>query len=149
MADVAQAPRTEATDRVATIERAEVTGWVGFIAFAGMILILAGIMQAVYGLVAVVNDTWVVFGNRGNLVLDIKAWGWIHLALGAVLVLVGIGVLLGNTVARIVGIVVAGISLIANFMFLPAYPVWGLVLIALDLLVIYALIAHGREIRLP
>jgi hypothetical protein len=149
MAQVAQAPQTASAEPgTARVQRAEVTGWVGFIAFAGMILILAGIMQGLYGLVAIVNDKWVVFGNQGNLLLDLTAWGWIHLALGVVLVLVGIGVLLGNMVARVLGIIAAGLSMIANFMFLPAYPLWGLVIIALDALVIFALIAHGREINL-
>jgi hypothetical protein len=149
MAQVAQAPQTASAEPgTARIQRPEVTGWVGFVAFAGMILVLVGIMQGLYGLVAIFNDKWVVFGNQGNLVLDLTAWGWIHLAIGAVLVLSGIGVLLGNTVARIVGIVAAGLSMIASFMSLPAYPLWGLVVIALDALVIYALIAHGREIRL-
>jgi hypothetical protein len=149
MAQVAQAPQATATDQVARVQRAESTGWVGFIAFAGMILILVGIMQAFQGLVAVVNDNWVVFGNQANVVLDLTAWGWIHIGLGAVLVLVGIGVLMGNVVARIAGIVVAGLSLLANFAWLPVYPIWALVIIVLDVLVIYALIAHGREIRLP
>jgi hypothetical protein len=149
MAQVAQAPPSTSTDQVARVQRAESTGWVGFIAFAGMILILVGVMQAFQGLVAVVNDNWVVFGNQANLLLDLTAWGWIHIGIGAVLILAGIGVLFGNIVARIAGIVVAGISMLANFAFLPAYPVWSLVIIALDALVIYALIAHGREIRLP
>jgi hypothetical protein len=149
MAQVAQAPQTASAEPgTAQIQRAEVTGWVGFIAFAGMLLILAGVMQGIYGLVAIFNDKWVVFGNQANLVLDMTAWGWIHLGIGVVLALAGIGVLLGNTVARIVGIVVAGISMIVSFMSLPAYPLWGLVVIALDAFVIYALIAHGREINL-
>jgi hypothetical protein len=126
---------------------AEPTGWTGWAAFAGVMMVLAGVMQACYGLVAIFNDNWVVFGNQANLYLDLTAWGWVHLILGAVVVLAGIGVFLGNALARAVGVIIAGLSLIASFLFIPAYPVWALVVIAVDVLVIYALIAHGREMR--
>jgi hypothetical protein len=150
MADVTQAPPTTGADPgVARIERAQATGWVGFIAFAGVILIIVGVLQAIYGLVAIFNDNWVVFGDKANLLVDLTVWGWVHLVLGVVLVLAGIGVFTGNVVARTVGVIAAAVSMVANFAVLPAYPLWGLVIIALDALVIYALIAHGREIRLP
>jgi len=123
----------------------EPTGWVGWIVFAGVIMVIAGVLQAVYGLIAIVNDDWVVWGDRGNLYVDLTAWGWIHLIGGIIVVLAGLGLFTGNILARIVAVVVAGLSLIANFLFIPAYPLWALTVITLDVLVIFAILAHGRE----
>ena len=125
------------------------TGWTGWIGFAGVMMIIAGSLNAIYGLIAVVNDEWVVWGNRANLYLDISQWGWIHLFLGLALMLAGFGVFSGNVLARTVGVIAAGVSLIANFMFIPAYPVWSLVVVTIDVLIIWALTAHGGEMREP
>ena len=71
--------------------------------------------------------------------------GWIHLIGGIIVFLAGLGLFTGNILARIVAVVVAGMSLIANFLFIPAYPLWALTVITLDVLVIFAILAHGRE----
>ncbi len=125
----------------------EPTGWTGWIVFAGVMLIIAGSLNALYGLIAVVNDTWVVWTNRGNVYLDVSQWGWVHIILGAIVLLAGIGLFSGNILARIVGVIVAGVSLLVNFFFIPVYPLWALTVITLDVLVIWALTAHGREMR--
>jgi hypothetical protein len=125
----------------------EPTGWVGWIFFAGFMLIIVGAMQAMYGLIALFNDEWAVWGNRAVVYLDITSWGWVHLILGVVVALVGIGVMTGNILARTLGVVIAGLSMLVNFLALPIYPIWSIVLITIDALVIYALIAHGREVR--
>ena len=127
--------------------RDEPTGWVGWIWFAAVMMMIGGALQAIHGLVAVVNDEWVVWGNRANLYLDISEWGWVHLIVGIVVFLSGLGVLSGNVLARFVGVVLASVSLVANFLYLPAYPLWAIVIIAVDVLVIYALTVHGREAR--
>jgi hypothetical protein len=123
------------------------TGWVGWIFFAGFMMILVGSLNLIYGLVALFNDEWVVWGNRGSVLLDITAWGWIHAALGAIVILAGIGIMTGNLAARIVAVIVVGVSLIVNFAAIPVYPVWSLVAIAIELLVLWALIVHGRELK--
>lgn len=125
----------------------EPTGWVGWIWFAGIMMMIAGGLQAIHGLVAAINDEWVVWGNRGSLYLDLSTWGWVNLIIGVIVFLSGLGVLSGNVLARFVGVVLAAISLVANFLFLPAYPIWAIVVITVDLLVIYALTVHGREAR--
>jgi hypothetical protein len=125
----------------------EPTGWVGWIWFAGVMMMIGGSLQFMHGLIAAVNDEWVVWGNRGSLYLDLTTWGWVNMIIGLVVFLSGLGVLSGNILARAVGVVLASISLVANFLFLPAYPVWAIVVIALDVLVIYALTVHGREAR--
>jgi hypothetical protein len=123
------------------------TGWVGWIFFAAVLMILAGILNIVHGFIAIVNDEWVVWGNRADLYLDLTEWGWIHLAIGIAVLLAGIGLLTGNVLARAVAVVLASISLVANFLYIPAYPVWALTIIAIDVLVIYAVTAHGGELR--
>ncbi len=143
---------TTAQPRAGTAQSASVdayrerSGWVGWIAFAGVMMVIAGSLQAIYGLIAIVNDEWVVWGNRANLLVDLTAWGWVHLIGGVIVLLAGLGLFTGNMVARIVAVIVAGLSLIANFLFIPAFPVWALIVITLDVVVIYAIMAHGREI---
>jgi hypothetical protein len=125
----------------------EPTGWVGWIFFASVLMMLAGIMNAIHGLIAIVNDEWVVWGNRADLYLDLTTWGWEHLAVGVAVLLAGIGLLSGNVLARAVAILLAAIGIIVNFLYIPAYPVWALTVIAINVFVIYALTAHGGELR--
>jgi hypothetical protein len=125
----------------------EVTGWTGWVTFAGVMMIIAGSLGAIFGLVAIVNDNWVVFTNRDAVSIDLTGWGWIHLIVGALLVLAGFGVFTGNILARIVGVAVAVLSLIANFLWLPVYPLWSIIILTIDVLVIWALTAHGGEMR--
>jgi hypothetical protein len=123
------------------------TGWTGWITFAGVMLLIGGSLNLFYGIVAAVNDEWVVFTNRSAVYLDVSEWGWIHIILGAVVFLSGLGVFSGNILARIVGVTVASISLLVNFFFIPVYPLWALIVITIDVLVIWALTAHGSEMR--
>jgi hypothetical protein len=125
----------------------EPTGWVGWIFFASVLMILAGIMNAIHGFIAIVNDEWVVWGNRADLYIDLTTWGWVHLIVGIVVFLAGVGLLSGNVLARAVAVLLAGVAIIVNFLFIPAYPVWALTIIAVKLFVIYALTAHGGELR--
>jgi hypothetical protein len=125
----------------------ETTGWTGWITFAGVMLIIGGSLGLIFGIVAAVNDTWVVFTNRGDVSLDLTTWGWVHIIVGAIVLLAGFGVFTGNILARIVGVLVAVVSLIANFLWLPVYPIWSIIIITIDVLVIWALTAHGREMR--
>lgn len=124
------------------------TGWVGWLFFAGIMMILDGIVQAIAGLVAIFNaDYFLVLSTELVVSVNYTAWGWVHLIAGILIVLAGFGVLTGQTWARIVGVVLAGISAILNIGFLAAYPVWSVIMIALNVLVIYALCVHGREMQ--
>jgi hypothetical protein len=122
------------------------TGWVGWSIFAATMMIIGGSLNAMYGLVAVVNDDWVVWTNRTAAYLDLTTWGWVHIVAGVLVVLAGFGVLSGNVLARTVGVILAGLSIVANFLFLPVYPLWSIIVITIDVLVIWALTAHGREL---
>jgi hypothetical protein len=125
----------------------ERTGWTGWITFAGVMLIIGGSLGLTFGIIAAVNDNWVVFANRGAVSLDLSTWGWVHVIVGAIVLLAGFGVFTGNILARIIGVAVAVVSLIANFLWLPVYPVWAIIIITIDVLVIWALTAHGGEMR--
>jgi hypothetical protein len=137
------------TDRVVRDEFDEPTGWTGWIGFAAVMMMIVGGLSVFQGFIAAVNDQWVVWGNQANLYLDLSTWGWIHMIAGAILVLAGVGLLTGSLIARTVGVIVASLSLVANFLFLPAYPFWAATVIIIDLLVIWALVVHGREMKSP
>lgn len=128
-------------------DTARTTGWVGWAVFAATMMIIGGSLNAIYGMVAAVNDDWVAWSNTDVVFLDLTTWGWIHIVVGVVVALAGFGVLSGNALARTIGVLVAGISLITNFLFIPVYPLWALTVITIDALVIWALTAHGRELR--
>lgn len=134
------------TARQAPARPTEPTGWVGWIMFGGVMMIIVGALQAIYGFIALVNDEWVVWGNQANLYIDLSTWGWVHLIGGGIVLAAGIGLFTGNVLARAVAVVVASLSLIANFLSMPAYPVWSLVMIGINVLVIWAVVAHGREV---
>jgi hypothetical protein len=126
----------------------EASGWaVGFIMFAAIMMIMIGIFQAIAGLVAIFENEFYVATRNYLFQFDATTWGWIHLIGGLIIVFAGWGLLSGRTWARVVGIILAVLSAIANFAFLPYYPFWALTIIALDVLVIWALAAHGRALR--
>ena len=119
---------------------------VGLTVFAATMMILVGVLHAVQGVVAIANDTFYVAGREWIFELDVTTWGWIHLLLGILIAAAGVFVLLGQVWARAVGVVVATFSAVVNFAWLPYYPVWGVVVIALDVFVIWALTVHGRDV---
>jgi hypothetical protein len=123
------------------------TGWVGWSVFAATMMIIGGSLNALYGLVAIVNDDWVVWRNTTAVYFDLSTWGWVQLVVGVLVALAGVGVLTGNVVARAVGVLMAGLSMLANFFFIPVYPFWSITIITVDALVIWALTAHGSELR--
>lgn len=119
---------------------------VGLTLFAAVMMIMAGAFQALQGVVALFNDTLLVAGEEWLFKFDITSWGWIHLVVGAGVAIAGFFVLQGAVWARTVGVAVAFLSAVLNFVWLPYYPFWSLLIIALDVFVIWALIAHGRDV---
>jgi hypothetical protein len=121
-------------------------GW-GLVVFAGVMMILLGSFHALEGLTAILKDKFFVFTPTNYLIsVDVTGWGWIHLIGGVVVALAGFFVFSGAVWARAVGIVLAVLSAIANFLFIPYYPFWSLLMIALDIFVIWALAVHRREV---
>ncbi len=122
-------------------------GWAeGLAVFAASLLIMVGIFQALQGLAALINnERFVVTGNYVYK-LDITGWGWIHLILGLVFIGVGIAMIMGQSWSFVAAMVVAVLSAVAQFMWLPYYPVWAIVIIALDVAIIWALVTQlGRS----
>ena len=112
-------------------EPSRTSGWAtGLALFAGVIMIMAGIFEALAGLSAIINDKFYVISANYAYEVDVTGWGWIHLILGVVVALAGVYVLSGRLWARIVGIVIALMSATANFFFIPYYPVWSVLIIA-------------------
>ncbi|MET9891034.1 hypothetical protein ABZZ47_12610 [Streptomyces sp. NPDC006465] len=125
------------------------SAWVsGWTAFAGVMMIFGGAMAIFQGIAAIAKDDVFVTTRNYAYSFDLTSWGWIHLTLGVLVVLAGIAVFRGLLWARIVGITLAGLAMIANFMWLPYSPVWASILIAIDAFVIWALcVGSGRDAR--
>jgi hypothetical protein len=141
---VPESPATGAGTRVPDDEPSGAA--LGWITFAGILMIIGGSFAILAGLAAVINpDT---FTARDALFEGTaESWGWWHLIVGTIVLLAGFGVFTGNVLARIVGVIGATISAISAFVWLPIYPIWGILIIAADIAVIWALTAHGRDIQ--
>jgi hypothetical protein len=148
MTDLGSSRPDMGTSRVAYGNQPDPTGWTGWIVFASFMMFLLGAFQAVQGLVALFDDGFYLV-TSGNLVVDVNynVWGTVHLLLGVLLILTGAGVLTGNLAARTIGVILAGLSALANLLFIEAYPFWSIIIITVDVLVIYALTVHGRELK--
>jgi hypothetical protein len=124
------------------------TGWVGWVVFAGFMLMMVGAFHVIEGLVAVFRDEVFLVGPKGLVVnVDYTTWGWVHILGGVLAILTGIGLLAGQLWARALAVIVAFASAVINMAFLPAYPVWSAIVIAIDVLVIWAVTVHGSEIK--
>jgi hypothetical protein len=122
----------------------DVSGWAsGGITFAATVLAIVGTFQILDGLVAILNDDFYLRTANYTFNLDVSAWGWIHLLLGILFVAAAWGLYSGSTWAGVTAIVVASLSAIANFLFIPYYPLWSILVIALNVWVIWALTRPG------
>jgi len=122
---------------------------VGFIMFAAIMMIMAGVFQALQGLVGIFENEFYVPTRNYLFQFDATTWGWTHLLIGLLVAFAGWGLLSGRTWARVAAITLAVLSAIANFAFIPYYPFWSLLIITLDIFVIWAVAAHGGELRDP
>ncbi|MFL6295259.1 MAG: hypothetical protein ACJ75M_05375 [Actinomycetes bacterium] len=120
---------------------------VGFILFAAIMMIMVGVFQALQGIIGIFENEFYVATRNYLFQFDATTWGWIHLLVGLVVAFAGWGLLSGRTWARVVGITVVMLSALANFLFVPYYPFWALLIITLDIFVIWAIAAHGGELR--
>jgi hypothetical protein len=122
------------------------SGAVAATAAAGIFMIMAGVLHVVQGLVALFNDEFYVYGVEYLFAFDITGWGWIHLIAGTIVTMAGFALFGGALWARTLAVILAGVSIIVSFLWLPYYPLWNMVVIAFDVLVIWALTAHGPDI---
>lgn len=105
---------------------------------AALLLLTAGTLGLLQGIAAVAKDDVFVVGVNYTYKFDITAWGWIHIALGIIGILVAFGLFSGAAWARICAIGIAALSIVANFLWMPYYPLWAILVIALDVVVIWA-----------
>ncbi len=123
------------------------SGWaMGWATFAAILLIVGGVWGVIVGIAGIAEDEFFVVTPDWIFQFDATTWGWMHLIAGIILFLSGLGIFSGNVLARTVGVIVAGLSAIVNFAWMPYYPVWSIVAIAVDIAIIWALTAHGRDL---
>jgi hypothetical protein len=125
----------------------EPTGWVGWIYFASMMMLVLGGLQALTGLVALFKDDFYLVAEKALVAFNFTAWGWINILLGLVLVITGIEIARGSGWARVIASLLVVVNAIGNLAFLPAYPVWSSIALIIDALILYALTVHGGELR--
>jgi hypothetical protein len=134
-------------EQVSGRPEARPSSWaVGFTFFAAFIMLMIGAFQVIAGLAAIFENEFFVVTQRYAFEVDVSAWGWIHLLIGLVVLSAGFGLFSGAVWARTLGVIMAIISAVANFLFLPFYPVGSILIIVIDVTVIWALTAHGRDI---
>jgi hypothetical protein len=125
----------------------ERSGWaIGWTTFAAFVMITIGFFQALQGFAAILKNEAFVVTPEYLYKFDVSAWGWIHLIIGLVIFFAGFGLFAGAVWARTIGVILAVVSAIANFMWLPYQPVWSILIIALNIAVIWALTVHGRDV---
>ncbi|MBK1787026.1 DUF7144 family membrane protein [Prauserella cavernicola] len=140
-----------ATEVPPTRKAPEETGsrsvWTNWIAFAAVLMVVTGAFNVISGLVALLNDDYYRLGSQGLLVFNLTAWGWINLILGGLVLLTGLALFSGAEWAGISAVFLLALNALAMLAFLPAQPVWGVIIIVLDVVIIYALVAHGDDAR--
>ena len=116
----------------------------GLVIFASVLLALVGFFNMIYG-IAAIAQSHVFVANAHYVFANLRAWGWITLIIAVLQLVAAGGVVAGNQMARWFGIVVIGLSAIDMMFFIPAYPFWALIIIAVDVVALYGLCAYGSR----
>ncbi len=125
-----------------SIEERQPTGWT---VFAGIVLFIVGSLDALWGLAALLNNDIVIVGGHGAIVANITTWGWVHLILGSLMALTGLGLFAGSSGARWLAVVFVTVNTITQIVWFPAAPLWAFLMILLDITIIYQLTARWEE----
>jgi hypothetical protein len=125
----------------------QVTGWAGWISFAAFMMALSGIVHIIYGIAGVIGQDWYLYASGTTWWFDSSTWGWTLIAGGVLLLMTSALLFAGNMAGRIAGGVVALASLAANVAVFPIAPVWSTIAIVVDLMILYAIVAHGSEMK--
>jgi hypothetical protein len=121
------------------VQERQPTGWT---VFAGMVLVIVGSLDALWGLAGILNDQVVVVGGHGAIVADVTTWGWVHLFLGSIVAITGMALFTGSSTARWVAIFFVAVSAISQIVYFPLAPLWAFLIILLDVTIIYHLTAR-------
>ncbi len=119
----------------------------GWVYFASVMMFLAGLLHAVQGLVALFKDDFFVVAPNALIAFNFTAWGWINIAMAIILLTAAASVLAGGLWGRTVGVIAAVLSIVGSMAFLSAYPLWSILIIVVDVLVIHALVVRAEELR--
>ena len=131
-----------------SMEESEVTGWVGWIVFAGTMMAILGVFHMFQGLIALVRHSYIAFPTSGlTIQVTYNQWGWLQLIAGALVFLAGLGLFTGRMWARTLAVILVVISAFVNFAWIASFPFWSITLLVVDFLVLYAVIAHGGELK--
>ena len=120
--------------------------WTGWIYFAGFLIIIRGILEGIFGLVALLKDSFYAVAEESLVVFDYTTWGWLHLLAGLGLLWAGVALVNGSLWARLVAIGLTSLALIGNLLFINAFPLWSIFAVVVDLIILYALVVHGDEV---
>jgi hypothetical protein len=138
----------DATARRQSMDESGVTGWVGWIMFAGTMMMFLGAFHMFEGLVALFRNTEIAFPTSGlTIQVSFTQWGWLQIIAGALVFIAGLGLFTGRMWARVLAVILVSISALVNFAWATIYPVWSITMLAINFLVLYALIAHGAEMK--
>jgi len=132
---------------MATKNNENVSGWVGWIGFASIMLYLAGFFHLIAGLVALFNDKVYFIGEKSLWVLDYTRWGWIHIVGGFLLLIAASSLASGKGFGRTIAVIAALASAVVNMLFIPVYPIWSVLIMVINVLIIYAVVVHGKELK--
>jgi hypothetical protein len=124
------------------LEERQPTGWT---VFAGALMLIVGSLDALWGLAAILNDDVVFVGGQGVLVADVTLWGWVHLILGSIVAVTGLGLFAGTEWARLTAIFFVAINAVSQIAWFPAAPLWAFLIILLNVTIIYQLTARWEE----
>jgi hypothetical protein len=111
----------------------------GWVVFAALVMMIGGTLDAFWGLAAIINNEVVLVGGHGVVIFDVTAWGWLHLILGSLVVITGLGLLAERPWARLFGVVIVSLDAIAQFGNFTAFPLWSILMIAIDFVILYHL----------
>lgn len=133
---------------MANVQQTHASGWTGWIGFASVVMAVSGIVHIIYGLGGIFTQDWyIVSAGNDAYLLDVEAWGWSLLVGGFLLLMASALLVSGNMLGRVIGILIAAGSLVANLALLSVTPVWSILAIVVDVLIIYAIAAHGSEMK--
>ena len=137
---------TQATTTRTTPEEGSRRAWAyGGMIFAATMLVIVGVFQLFQGIAVLSRQAFYVVGANYLYSFNTTGWGWVHIGVGAAAIIVGVFLYTGALAARVLGVIMAGLSAIANFFFSPYYPLWAILIIALDVFVIWALVTVGSR----
>lgn len=122
--------------------------WLGWIGFASFMLLLGGFFSAIAGFAALFKDGVVLSGFGNNIwLMTYVQWGWVHILIGVLAIVAAGSLLAGHMYGRIIAIVVAFLSALVNMAFVPVYPIWSIIVIFIDVMVIYSVMVHGGDLK--